>query len=59
MVSAMRDLTSGVFEHLDTTYPMEVDQRIAYTHLILRGAALRKYKVVLMACKESMKDFAV
>ena len=55
----MRDLTSGVFEHLDTTYPMEVDQRIAYTHLILRGAALSKYKVVLMACKESMKDFAV
>ena len=32
----------GVFEHLETTYPTEADQRIAYTQRILRGAALKK-----------------
>ena len=54
MVSAMRDLTSGVFEHLDTTFPMEVDQRVDYTQRILRGAELNKYKAVLLECKYSV-----
>ena len=35
---------------------MEVYQRIYYTHRILRGAALKKYKVALMDCKQSAKD---
>ena len=37
MVSEMRDLTSGVFEHLDITSPTEVDQSMAYTQPILLG----------------------
>ena len=35
---------------------MEVYQRIAYTQRILRGVALKKYKAVLMDCKQSAKD---
>ena len=52
----MRELTRGVFENLGITYPMDVDQRVAYTKRFLRGAALRKYKVVLLECKQSAKD---
>ena len=52
----MCNLTSGVFENREITYPMEVDQSIAYMQRILRGAALKKYKAVLMECKESAKD---
>ena len=40
VVSAMRSLTSGVFDHLEITSPMDADQRIAYTQRILRGGAL-------------------
>ena len=36
VVSAIRYLTSEVFEHLDITSPMEVYQRIAYTQRILK-----------------------
>ena len=39
-VSTMRNITIGVFEHLKTTSPMLVDQRISYMQHILRGAAL-------------------
>ena len=56
VVNAMRDLTSGVFEHLDIPYHMDVDQRVAYTHCILIGAALKKYKAVLVECKPLAKD---
>ena len=48
VVSVMRDLPSRVFENLHITSPMEVDQRVAYTHSILRGAALKKYKLVML-----------
>ena len=37
MVNAMHDLSSGVFEHLEITSHMDVDQRVAYTQPILRG----------------------
>ena len=56
MVSTMCDLTCGVFEHLEITSTMDVNQRISYTQRLLRGAALKKYKSVLMECKESAKD---
>ena len=53
VVSAMRDLTIGVFEHLEITFPMYVDKRVAYTQRILRGAALKKYRGVLAEFKQS------
>ena len=43
----MRNLTSGVFEHLMITFPMEVNQRV-----------LNKYKTVLLECKQLAKDLA-
>ena len=44
----MHDLTIGVFENLDITSPMDVDKRLAYKQLILRGATLKKYQKVLV-----------
>ena len=58
VVSAMRDLTFGVFEHLEITSPVYVDQRVAYTQRILIGAALKKYKAVLGECKQLTKEIA-
>ena len=58
LVNVMRDLTSRVFDHLGITFPMDVDQRLAYKQRILRVAALKKYKVVLVDCKQSAKDLA-
>ena len=37
---------------------MDVDQRVDYMQSILRGAALKNYKVVLLDCKHSEKDIA-
>ena len=54
----MRDLTSGVFDHLGITFPMDVYQRLACKQRILRGSALKKHKVVLVECKQSAKDLA-
>ena len=51
VVNLMRDLTSGVFEHLGITLTMDVDQRVAYMQRILIGAVIKKYKVVLVECK--------
>ena len=52
----MRNLTSVVFEHLDITSPVDVDQRVAYLQRILRGSALKNYKAVLVECKQSAND---
>ena len=54
----MHEITSGVFAHLDITYPMDVDQRVAYMQRILREAAIKKYKAVLLECKQSENDLA-
>ena len=35
-----------------------MDQRISYTQHILRGAALKKYKVVLLECKQLENNLA-
>ena len=40
VVSVMCNLSSRLFEKLDITSPMEVDQSIAFMEHILRGAAL-------------------
>ena len=55
MVCAMRDLNIGVFEHLETTSPLDVDKRVNYTQRLLRGPELMKYKSILEECKESKK----
>ena len=52
----MRDITIGVFEHLNITSPMDVDKRLAYTQRILRGATLKKYQEVLVTCRQSAKE---
>ena len=52
----MRDLTVGVFDHLEITYPMDVDKRLAYTQRILRGSALKRYREVLVAYRQSEKE---
>ena len=54
----MRDLTSGVFKHLEITSPMDMYQRVAYTQQIPREAALKIYKAFLVECKQSEKDLA-
>ena len=41
VASAMRDLTIGVFEYLEITSHMELDQRISYTQIVLIGSALK------------------
>ena len=42
MISMMRDLTVGLFEHLDIMFVIDVDLRIKYTERILIGPALKK-----------------
>ena len=37
---------------------MDVEKRLAYTQCILRGAALKIYREVLVACRQSAKDLA-
>ena len=56
MVSIICDLTSRVFDHLEITLPMEVDQRVVYMQTILRGSAINKYKTVLLECKQLVKN---
>ena len=46
MICAMKNLTVGLFEHLEITYNMDVDKMIKYSQLILRGTALKRYKQV-------------
>ena len=59
VVQAMRNITVGVFEHLETTSPMDVGQRVGYTQHIFRVSVLKKYRMVLAECKESAKGIDV
>ena len=52
----MGNLTVGVFENLEITSPMDVTKRLAYMQRILRGAALKKYREVLVACRQLEKE---
>ena len=52
----MSNLTVGVFEHLNTTSPMDVENRLAYTQRILRGAEIKKHREVLVKCRQSAKE---
>ena len=52
MVRAMRYIKVIVFEHQEITSDINIDKRINYTQLILRGMSLKEYKEVLVGCKE-------
>ena len=52
----MCDLTVGVFENLDITYPVDVYKIVAYMQLILRESALKNYREVLTECKKSERE---
>ena len=58
VVKMMSDLNIGVFDHLDITSTMEVDQRVSYMQHILRMDAPKKYKAVLLEYKQLDKDLA-
>ena len=58
VISAMHDLTVGVFEHLEIISLTDVDKRLACTQRILRGAVLKKHWEVLVTCKQSAKELA-
>ena len=55
VIRAMRDITVGVFEHIEITYNMDVDKIIEYMECILRGTALNKYIQDLTDLKDSAK----
>ena len=48
VISAMRNLTVVVFEHLDITSHINLDKMLAYTQRTLRGDAHKKYREVLV-----------
>ena len=54
----MSDLTFRVFDNLEITSHMDVDQQVAYMQRIFRGAALKNYRAVLVEFKQSVKDLA-
>ena len=54
----MRDLTVGVFGHLEINSHMGVEQRVAYTQRIIRGAAIKNFREVLVVCRQSAKELA-
>ena len=58
MISMMRDLTVGLFEHLDIMSVMDLDPRIKYIEYILIVSVLNKYLQVLEECKESTKGLS-
>ena len=47
----------GVFEHLDITSILDLDQRVKYTESTLMGPLLWKYYLVLLDCKDTDTDF--
>ena len=58
MISAMHDMTVGVFKDIEITSNIDVDTIIKYTERILIVAALKIYRQVLAECKESEKGLA-
>ena len=59
VVIVICNLTVGVIYHLEITSPMDVDKGVSYMQRILKGAALKKYKQVLVACRQLTKALAV
>ena len=59
MIRAIRDVTVGLFRHLEITSKIDVDKRINYIERILRREALNKYRQVLSECKDLEKGIDV
>ena len=58
-VNTMHELTSGVFENIYINSPMDVYKILSYTQRILIGSSLKKFKAVLVECKQLGKDLVV
>ena len=59
VVRVMHDITRKLFEQLDIISTLDVYKRVNYTQIILRVAALNKYKTVLEDFKYTAKGIAV
>ena len=53
IISTIRNLTVGVFEHIEITSIMDVDRSIKYTYSIMGVPALNIYQQFLAECKDS------
>ena len=42
MINGIRDITIGVFKHIENKYKLDLGLRIKYTERIMRGLALEK-----------------
>ena len=51
VISAMRDMGVGVFEHIEIASNMDVDKSIKYTERILILVALKKYRQFLAGAR--------
>ena len=58
MIREMNNIPVGVFGHPEITYVMYIYLRIKYTERILRGTELKKFRHVLVECKESDKGLS-
>ena len=54
----LHNLTDGLSEHLYITSPMYMDQRVAYTQLIIKGFVLKNYREVMVGFRQSAKELA-
>ena len=55
----MRDLTVGIFYHLDITDKTDVDKRVKYTERILEVTAPNKCRAILLVCKETTERYTI
>ena len=58
MVSAMWDITVGVFENMDITSKLDIDKRVKHTEGILIVPALKKHFASLVHCKDMAEEFS-
>ena len=52
----MHNLTVRVFEELEITSPLDMDQRVAYMQRIFKGAALKNNREVLVGYRKLAKN---
>ena len=55
VINAMHDLTVGVFEHLEIILYTDMEKRLAYMQRTLRGSTPKKYREILVTCKQLAK----
>ena len=58
MVKMLSDLTVGIFVHLDIMPNTGIDPMINHTDCILTGPAPKKYRAMLLVCKEAEKSYS-